>query len=336
MNSWHISEGTEARIQRVDRPPPRPAPHQVLIKVRSASVNYRDLILSSGTSGLKNLNDRTALSDGAGEVVEVGSAVTLHRKGDRVAGCFFQSWHEGPFDMCHHASSLGGGLDGMLAEWVVLNESGVVSIPDHLSYEEAACLPCAALTAWSALVERGHLAPGQTVLLQGTGGVSIFALQIANAMGARVIITSSSDAKLQRARDLGAWETINYKSFPNWDKEVWRLTAKRGVDHVVEVGGQATFERSLNCLAAGGHIALIGVLTGIGAPTCGLFPLVTKNARINGIYVGSRNSFLNLNRFLIQHHLHPVIDERFDFDDAPSALSHLAAANHFGKVVINL
>lgn len=238
--------------------------------------------------------------------------------------------------MHHHASSLGGGINGMLAESVVLDESGVVPIPDHLSYEEAACLPCAALTAWSALIERGHLAPGQTVLLQGTGGVSIFALQIANVMGARVIITSSSDAKLQRARELGAWETINYKAFPDWDKQVWRLTAKHGVDHVVEVGGQATFEKSLNCLAAEGHIALIGVLTGIGAPTCGLFPLITKNARINGIYVGSRNSFLNLNRFLTQHRLHPVIDQRFDFEDAPSGLRHLATGTHFGKVVINI
>lgn len=332
---WQLQpEGPAYRLAQTTRPRPTPGPGQVLVRVRAVSLNYRDLINLRKTAG-REVGGRIPTSDGAGEIVAVGPDVAAWKPGDRVAGCFFQTWIGGPFELRHHHADLGGTVDGLLAEHALLSADGIVRVPDFLSFREAATLPCAGVTAWAALVDRGNLQAGQTVLALGTGGVSIFALQIATALGAKVIVTSSSDEKLQRARELGAWQTVNYRTTPDWDKEVWKLTGKRGVDHVVEVGGPGTLEKSMQSVAAGGQIALIGVLTGFGPPTASLFPLLARNVRLDGIYVGSREHFEAFNRFLIEKQVHPVIDRVFPFDDAVAAYDHLASGQHFGKVVID-
>lgn len=305
----------------------------VRVRVRACSLNYRDLITLKKQGG-RDVTGRIPLSDGAGEVLETGEGVTRCKPGDRVAGCFFQNWISGRFEMNSHKHDLGGQLDGMLAEEVVLPEAGIVKTPEHLSDEEASCLPCAGLTAWYALTVRGGLRPGDKVLVLGTGGVSIFALQFATALGAVVVATSSSDAKLVRARDLGAAHTINYKTTPDWDEEVWKVTEKRGVDHVVEVGGPGTLEKSMNSLAAGGRIAMIGVLTGFGAPQASLFPLVARNASLEGIYVGPRDAFETMNHFLSERRIFPVVDKVFPFSQAAEAFSYMESGSHFGKIVI--
>ena len=313
----------------------QPHPGEVQLRVHAAALNYRDLLMRQGQSATSaNEGGTVPLSDGSGEVIAVGEGVTRLSAGDRVAGCFFSHWLGGRFEARYHRDALGGSADGMLSEEVVLPEEGVIKIPGHLSFEEAACLPCAGLTAFYSLFERGDLQPGDSVLVLGTGGVSIFALQLATAHGARVIVTSSNDAKLERAHQLGAWKTLNYRSTPDWEKEVWALSEKRGVDHVVEVGGPGTIEKSMACVAPGGHIALIGVLTGKGAPDASLFPLVTKNVRLNGIYVGHRAAFERMNAFLTAHQIRPVIDRVFAFEESLQAYEHLASGAHFGKVVI--
>jgi len=231
------------------------------------------------------------------------------------------------------ASALGGALDGVLAQQVVLREGGLVSVPEHLSFEEAATLPCAALTAWHSLVEVSQVKAGETVLLLGTGGVSVFALQFAVMHGARAIVTSSSDAKLARARDMGAWQTINYKDTPDWDKAVMDLTGGRGVDHVVEVGGAGTLGKSIEAARVGGRIGLIGVLTGGQInPTA----MMRKSLRVQGIYVGSRTMFEAMNRAISARELRPVIDRTFPFDDARAAYHHMRGASHFGKIVVTV
>ncbi len=307
--------------------------HQVRVAVRAISLNYRDLIALRNMAG-RNVEGRIPASDGAGTVIEVGPAVTEWTVGDRVAGCFFPTWQSGRFDLSCHQKDLGGNLDGMLAEQIVMEERGLVAIPEYLSFTEAATLPCAAVTAWHALFVRGSLASGQTVLVLGTGGVSVFALQLANASGARVIVTSSSDEKMDKAKAMGAWETIHYGREPNWDREVWRLTNERGVDHVVETGGPGTLERSMKSVAAGGQIALIGVLTGFGPPTASLFPLLARNVSLDGIYVGSREHFIELMRFMERHQIQPCVDRVFPFKQAESAFKYLEGAKHFGKIVI--
>ncbi len=333
MRSYHLAkEGEAFALELRQHPQPEPGPRQVRVRVRACSLNYRDLLVRQGRYG-KRTEGLVPLSDGAGEVEAVGDGVEYVRPGDRVAGCFFQGWPSGPFTAAVMDTALGGARDGMLAEQVILEEQGVVALPAHLSWAEGACLPCAGLTAWNALVTRGGLQPGAPVLLQGTGGVSIFALQFAAALGARVILLSSSDTKLARGRSLGAAQTINYRTTPDWEQEVWRLTEKRGVEHIVEVGGN--LERSLKCLAAGGHIAQVGVLGG-GSGAINLVPLAMKNARLDGIYVGSRADFEVMNRFLSEKQLHPVIDRIFPFAQAAEAYTHLASGSHFGKVVIEL
>jgi NADPH:quinone reductase-like Zn-dependent oxidoreductase len=327
------TDGDAFRLSREDGPRPEPGPGQVRVRVRASSLNYRDLIALRNKAGRK-VDGVVPLSDGAGEVAAVGEGVTRVRVGDRVAGNFFQSWVAGPFRPDHHKHDLGGSLDGMLADEVVLDAEGVVPVPPALSFEEAACLPCAALTAWTSLFVRGRLQPGAWVLVQGTGGVSIFGLQFAVAHSAKVIVTSSRDDKLERAMALGAAHGVNYRSTPDWDKEVWRLTGKHGVDHVLEVGGPGTLGRSLNCVAGGGQVALIGVLTGFDAPQTSLFPLMARNARMDGIYVGSRADFEAMNADIAARGLTPVIDRVFPFDDAPAAFAHLESGAHFGKVVI--
>ena len=310
-------------------------PDSVLVKVRAVSLNYRDIIAWRNLAG-RPMDGRVPTSDGAGEIIACGEKVTQWQVGDRVAACFFQTWQSGRFEMRHHRNDLGGTLDGMLQETVCLPATGVVRVPNHLDFEQAASLPCAALTAWCALVCRGSLEPGQKVLCLGTGGVSIFALQIAKALGAEVLITSSDERKLQRAKELGAMHTINYRTHAQWSDDVLAATSGIGVDHVVEVGGPGTMEQSMKAVAAGGHIALIGVLTGFGAPTTSLFPLVARNVRLNGIYVGPRDQFIAMNDFLESKNLYPVVDRVFTMRNAPAAFEYLESGQHFGKVVIQI
>ncbi len=337
MKSWTIQKhGGIDGLVCVEQPEPQPGPREVVIKVRAVSLNYRDLITVRQANPGNLPPPLTPCSDGAGEVVAVGADVKLWRVGDRVAGIFFSEWQDGPFEMRHHKAALGGSAQGMLREYLALNEDAVVKAPGHLSWEEAASLPCAGVTAYQALFTRGGLRAGQSVLALGTGGVSIFALQLAVAAGAQVFITSSSDEKLARAMGMGAAGGVNYKDKPDWDKEVWALTGKKGVDHVMEVGGAGTLEKSLACVGAGGQIALIGVLTGFGPVGASLFPLVARNARIDGIYVGSRADFEGLNVFMTQHDIKPVVSRVFPFAEAPAAFAHLESGAHFGKVAIVL
>lgn len=321
-------------LTKVDLPMPKPAYRQVLVKVAACSLNYRDLAICLGKYRMPSRPNLIPLSDGAGEVVEVGPGVLRVKPGDQVASCFFQRWTGGHAGPDTQASALGGSLDGMLAEYVVLEEDGLVKYPSHLSVEEAATLPCAALTAWHALVEHARVIAGQTVLVQGTGGVSVYALQLARLMGLQVIATSSSDEKLERAKRLGAAHGINYKRTPDWDKVAVELTGGQGVDHVVEVGGAGTFARSLNAIRLNGKISLIGVLAGAGDVNPML--MLPKRANVQGISVGSTQMFEAMNRAIAVAGLKPVIDKVFPFDDAPAAYRHMQSAAHFGKIVIKL
>lgn len=336
MRRYEIQEptGIEA-LTVVERPQPELGWQQVLVRVRAAALNYRDLVVVRGGYGRQQKSPLVPLSDAAGEVVEIGAGVTRVQVGDRVAGIFMQGWIAGAVTKAKMDSAMGGAIDGVLSEYIVLHQDGVVPLPDNLSYEEGATLPCAALTAWHALITKGQLAAGETVLLLGTGGVSLFALQFAKVQGARVIITSSSNAKLERAKALGADATINYQETPDWDKRVFELTDRVGVDHVVEVGGAGTLARSLRAVRVGGRISLIGVVAG-GASEINPVPILMKSVTVQGIYVGSWEMFETMNRAIALHQLHPVIDQVFPFEAAPDAYRHLERAAHFGKVVIRL
>ncbi len=325
--------GPEA-LRLVELPEPKPARGQVLVRVRSTSLNYRDLLVSDGRHGKVAL-PLIPLSDGAGEIAAVGEGVMHWKTGDRVAGTFFQSWQSGPFRREMANTALGGALNGMLAGYVALSADGVVATPPHLSFEEAATLPCAALTAWQALVTRGNVSADETVLLLGTGGVSIFALQFAKMHGARVIITSSSDEKLARAKSLGADETINYRITPDWEEEVFRLTDKAGVDQVVEVGGTGTFVKSLRSVSPGGQVHLVGGVSGFTADVP-LTEIIRKLVIVRGIYVGSRAMFEAMTRAITLHQTKPAVDRVFEFAAAPAAYQYQQSGKHFGKVVISV
>src|SRR5438132_2308401 len=315
-----------------ERPEPRPGAGQVLIKMRAWSLNYRDLLVAKGLYNPKLRLPFVPLSDGAGQVAGVGEGVTRVKAGDRVAGIFMQKWLCGDVNEAKAKTSLGGGGEGMLAEYVLLHEDGVVPVPEHLTDEEAATLPCAAVTSWHALVTEGNLKAGDSVLVQGTGGVSIFALQFARMCGARVIATSSSNAKFERARRLGASEGINYKSTTDWEEKVRELTGG-GVDHVVEVGGAGTLAKSLRAVRMNGRIYLIGILSGGGGqvnPT----PMLMKNVRVQGIYVGSRDMFEAMNRAIALHKVRPVVDRVFAFTEIRPALQYMESGAHFGKICI--
>ena len=322
-------------LTRTERADPRPGPGQILVAVKACSLNYRDLLVAQGAYGAPPPLGRIPLSDGAGDVVEIGAGVTRVKVGDRVAGIYMQGWTGGGVTAEVASTALGGAIDGMLAQYVVLSEQGVVKVPAHLSYEEAATLPCAAVTAWNALVCHGRVKAGDVVVLQGTGGVSLFALQFARMHGARCIITSSSDEKLELARDMGADETINYRRDPDWGEAVLAATGGRGADIVVEVGGAGTLERSLGAVRTGGSVQLIGVLTGVVGqiPTAAI---LRRSITVQGIYVGSREMFEEMNRAIELHGLRPRIDRRFSFEEARAAYEHLAGAGHAGKVVIAL
>lgn len=322
-------------LKRAQRPCPEPASGQVLVKLGAASLNYRDLMTIKGQYNPKQRLPLIPCSDGAGTVAAVGTAVGRVKPGQRVMGCFSQRWISGEASAEARGATLGGPLDGTLAEYVVLREEGVVPTPDFLSDFEASTLPCAAVTAWNALQAKGHLKAGDTVLVQGTGGVSIFALQFAKLCGARVIVTSSGDDKLQKARDLGADFTINYRTQPDWPKAVKELTDGQGADHIVEVGGGGTLSGSLACVAVGGTISVIGVLSGTDAQL-DVRPVLMKGVLIQGVFVGPRDCFEALAKAVELHHMKPAVARVFPFDEAVEAMRFMESGAHFGKVVINI
>jgi NADPH:quinone reductase-like Zn-dependent oxidoreductase len=336
MKAYALKAGAGIEgLTQVSQESPKPGPGQVVVGVRAVSLNYRDLMVAAGHYPGALDRPLVPCSDGAGEVLAVGAGVTRVKPGDRVAASFFPDWHGGDPSMAKIAASLGGSADGMLAEQVLLSEQALVHIPEHLDFVEAACLPCAGVTAWNAMFETGDLKPGDTVLLQGTGGVSVWALQMAVAAGLRVIMTSSSDEKLDRVRGMGAHETINYAATPEWQDEAMRLTGGRGVDLVVEVGGEGTLARSMAAVRMRGLVSVIGGLSGF-AGGLGPMSLIFGAKQVAGIYVGSRDMFENLNRFVALKGIKPVVDKVFDFAQAQDAYRHMAGAKHFGKVVIRV
>jgi NADPH:quinone reductase-like Zn-dependent oxidoreductase len=323
-------------LQLVNAPVRRPGPNEVLVKVHAASLNRHDIFTLKQAFGVGSRDSLVPLSDGAGEVVATGAGVTRFRVGDHVAGIFFQRWLSGRPRPDFLNSVLGGGqFDGMLSQYVTLNEQGLVKLPPELTYEEGATLPCAGVTAWNALFTQGHMQRGDIVLLEGTGGVSSFGLIFAVAAGARAIITSSHDEKLERAKALGAFGTINYKKTPDWEKPVRELTGGRGVDQILEVGGKDTIPHALKSLAEGGHIALIGGLSSFGGDIP-VMSLLGTGATASAIYVGSRADFEAMNAFIERHHVKPVVDRVVPFSDAKTAYELMEADQFFGKIVISM
>jgi NADPH:quinone reductase-like Zn-dependent oxidoreductase len=319
-------------LREVEREAPKPGPNQV--RVRAASFNYRDVMIAGGGYAGRAKLPLIPLSDGAGEVVEAGAAVTRVKKGDRVCGIFFQRWITGPVRPDIQEAALGGTADGMLTELALLDGEGVVPFPEHLSFAEAAALPCAGVTAWNGLVEAsGGVRPGDAVLLLGTGGVSIFGLQFARLAGARAVVVSSSDEKLARARELGAAAAINSKSVPEWQDKVREATQGRGVDHVLDVTGGETTQKSLVSLRPGGHIAIIGARSGPGGEL-DRRQILQRGLKVSGINVGSRAMFEAMNRAIAANRMKPVVDRTFPFKDAVAAYREFATGRHFGKVVV--
>jgi NADPH:quinone reductase-like Zn-dependent oxidoreductase len=328
-----LGDGIEAlKLDEVERPLPQAG--EILVKLTAASLNYRDLLVVKGQGSWKPSAPRIPVSDGVGEVVAVGENVSRVKPGDRVAGIFLPRWLDGDLTPEKFVLPLGGSAaDGVLAEFVVFDEQSVVKIPPHLTDEEAATLPCAAVTAWHAVRRRSQVKSGETVLIQGTGGVSLFALQFVRALDGRPVVISSSDEKLDKAQALGAASTVNYKNFPHWDEKILELTNGKGVDHVVEVVGGENLNLSLNAVALSGTISFIGLLAGLAAPI-NTWQFVAKNVKIHGIETGSREMFEELNVFLGQTRIKPVIDKTFDFTDVKNALKYLESGAHFGKIVI--
>lgn len=333
MKAYQIQEFGLDGLKQVELATPEPGPGEVLVDLKAASLNFRDLMMVKGLYDPNLKLPFTPLSDGAGIVSKLGPGTTGFQVGDRVAGSFFQTWISGAYGWEKARGTLGGPLPGTLAQQIVLKADAAVRIPDALSFEDAATLPCAAVTAWNALFAVNPIQPGDTVLVQGTGGVSIFALQFAKAAGARVVVTSSSDEKLARALELGAWQGINYRDEPNWGKKARELTG--GVDCVVEVGGAGTLSQSLEAVGFGGRIQIIGVLSGIAAqiPTT---TLLRKAVQMRGIFVGSAEMFQQMNRMIEANGIAPVISHTFDFHEAPDALKLMESAGHFGKVVVRI
>ena len=335
MKAYEIRAWGLENLKPIERPDPKPGPREVLVRIEATSLNYRDLLMAEGNYNPRMKLPVIPLSDGAGEVIETGAGVERVKVGDRVCALFAGGWISGDPDKTSLRSTLGGPLDGMLAELAVFSEENVVKIPEHLTYAEAATLPCAALTAWSALVTLGRIVPGDTILVLGTGGVSIFALQFGKLLGARVIVTSKSDEKLERARGLGADGLINRAKTPNWDREVYKLTGHRGADHVIEVGGAGTLEKSLRAVRPGGSVSLIGVLAG-GQQELNVLPILMAGIRVQGVIVGHRDGFEAMNRAIAFHQMRPAVDRTFAFDQAPEAFRFLKSAEHFGKVGIRV
>ncbi|HEX8398548.1 MAG TPA: NAD(P)-dependent alcohol dehydrogenase [Pyrinomonadaceae bacterium] len=335
VKAFEIQQFGIENLTLVERDEPRPQANQVVVKFHAASLNYRDLMMVKGAYNPRAKLPAVPFSDGAGEIVAIGKNVQKWKIGDRVCPIFTQGWIEGEPSAAKNRTTLGGGdLDGVLREFGAFDEQSLVKIPEHLSYEEAATLPCTGVTAWNALVMSGKLKAGETVLTLGTGGVSIFAVQFAKTFGAKIIATSSSDEKLEKLKSLGASETINYKLTPDWDKEVLRLTEKNGVDHVVEVGGAGTLAKSINSVKIGGHVAVIGALSGAGEVNP--IPILMRSIKLQGIFVGSRAMFEAMNRAIETNRIKPVIDRTFAFEETPDALRYMESGAHFGKIVIKV
>ena len=323
-------------LQLEDLPTPVPGPGEVLVRLRAAALNFRDTLTVVGGYGSRQKQERLIpLGDGAGEVTELGPGVRSWQRGDRVIACLMPNWQGGEMSEEKSAASLGGSVDGCAVEYRLFPATGLVRTPEHLSDIEAATLPCAALTAWSAVVTQGRVGPGDTVLTQGTGGVSLFALQFARLAGARVIATSSAPDRLERLRNLGAGDVINYREVPDWGRAARALTGGRGVDHVVEVGGAGTLAQSIRAVRVGGTISLIGVLGG-AKPDFNLAHVVMQNIRLQGVTVGSRDQLEHMLAAIAAHKLRPVIDRVFPLAEIRTAIEHLAAGRHIGKVCISL
>ena len=336
MKTYEIHQFGIDNLSMNDRERPTPKPGEVLVKFHAASLNYRDFMVVSGTYNPKMNLPAVPFSDGAGEIESVGEGVSRWKIGDRVMPIFAQGWFDGETSEEKRKTSLGAGAqwDGVLREYGTFSQESVVRIPDHLSYEEGATLPCAALTAWNALTVSGRLKTGETVVTLGTGGVSIFALQFAKLSGARVIVTSSSDEKLERAKELGADETVNYKTRDDWDKAILEITGKAGADHVIEVGGSGTLAKSLNAVRIGGHVAVIGALSDSGEFSP--INVFMKAIRMQGVFTGSRYMFEEMNRAIKLAKLRPVIDKTFAFDEVRNALRYMESGSHFGKIVVKI
>ncbi|MDQ4120288.1 MAG: NAD(P)-dependent alcohol dehydrogenase [Acidobacteriota bacterium] len=321
-------------LKLIELPVPEPKADEILVKMRAVSLNYRDLLVTKGVESWKPSSPRIPVSDGVGKVVAVGSGVSEWKTGDRVTGLFLPKWLDGELTTEKYVSPLGGAAtDGVLAEYVVFNEQAVVGTPNNLSDAEAATLPVAAVTAWHAVARRSRVRGGETVLIQGTGGVSLFALQFSHAIGANLIIISSNDEKLEKAKNLGASATINYKKFPDWEKQIMELTGGEGVDHVIETVGGENLNRSLEAVKLSGTISFIGLIAGLRAPI-NTYQFVQKNVSIHGIETGSREMFEEMSRFIELHDLKPVIDKTFAFDEIREALKYLERGAHFGKITV--
>lgn len=333
MKAYEVCEttGLDGLHLNANRSEPVPGHGEVLVRMRAAALNYRDQGVIKGAYGYTRF-PVIPLSDGAGEVAQIGPGVTQFKVGDRVSGTFFVNWTAGRIPADASKNSLGGMVDGVLAEYALLAETGTIKVPDHLSFAEAATLPCAALTAWHAVVEAGRIKAGETIVILGTGGVSCFALAFAKMHGAVVTVTSSSDDKLARVKALGADMTVNYKTTPDWEQEVLKQTGGAGVDHIVEVGGPNTLAKSMLAIRPGGSIYVIGALGGSGSidPRA----INRKSIRLQGIHVGSRDMFAAMNRAIANAKLKPVIDRVFDFADAKAAYMHQQSGSHLGKIVI--
>lgn len=335
MQAYIFEEFGRDKLKMVERPVPEPASDEIVLKMKAVSLNFRDLLMVEG-----NYNPRMKLpvvpcSDGVGVVSAVGSNVKDWKIGERAMPVFAPGWYDGDPERAHLRGAIGGPADGTLQQYMRLKAVDAVKAPEHLTDEEAATLPCAGVTAWSALVEKGPVKAGEQILTLGTGGVSVFALQFGVMFGAEVVITSGSDDKLARAKELGARHCINYKTQPNWEKEVARITRLRGVDHVIEVGGMGTLERSVKSVRPGGSIYLIGVLAGRSAPV-DLTPVLMQNIRIQGVVVGHRRAFNEMNRAIELHGMRPVVDRVFEFGEAQAAFDYLRSGSHFGKVCIRV
>jgi NADPH:quinone reductase-like Zn-dependent oxidoreductase len=332
LKVWQVArEWSIEGMELVEQPEPEPGPGQVVVRIRAASLNYRDLLTVQGKGGAYKL-PLVPCSDGAGEVAAVGTGVTGIAIGERVCPMFFPSWLDGGPSAGNRRLALGGTRPGVLQERMLLDADGISRIPSHLSFVEAATLPCAALTAWRALFDEARIRPGETVLVQGTGGVSIFALQFAKLAGATVVVTSSSDQKLERARALGADHTINYRKIPEWGKAA-AAWAGGGIDHVVEVGGKDTLPQSIDAAKIGGTILVIGVLSGF-SQEIGIPSIFGKNLHVIGLSVGSRSTFGNMVSAIERNRMRPVVDRTFDFQAVPEALKLMQAGGHFGKIAI--
>lgn len=330
-NDWGFEN-----LNLTSRPTPKPGPREVIVEMRAASLNARDLLVPvRGYGRATGTLPLIPVSDGVGTVVEIGEQVTRVRSGDRVCPTYFQNWASGPPNPDRLASGIGGPHDGVMADRICLSEDGMVRVPEYLSDLEAATLPCAGLTAWSAVSKLARVGPGDRVLVQGTGGVALFALAFAKLHGAHVTVISSSDERLERVRHLGADETLNYVQVPDWAKATREMTAdKGGYDAIVELGGAKTLPLSLRAVRPGGTIAMIGVLSGLDM-SASLGPIVTRQIRLQGVTVGHRDSFEAMLSAMEQHSVHPILGKSFAFEDLHQALTTLKGGDRFGKTLIN-